>query len=114
MKLVTKVANKIFEESPGYYTVYGDDDRSIGVLVATKTDDVYWLYGDAECAEIQGEVKELCEQYGMPYTVPTRLEVVPLEVYETDAAKLARVQKSQQMLDALVAEIDAELDSEKR
>ena len=114
MKLVTKVANKIFEESPGYYTVYGDDDRSIGVLVATKTDDVYWLYGDAECAELQGEVKELCEQYGMPYTVPARLEVVPLEVYETDAAKLARVQKSQQMLDALVAEIDAELGAKKR
>lgn len=109
MKLVTKVVNPVFEEAPGYFTVYGDDNRSVGVLVATNTDGVYWLYGDAECAEIQGELKELCAEHGMPYTAPVRQELVALEAYETDAAKLARVQKSQQMLDALVAEIDAEL-----
>jgi hypothetical protein len=109
MKLVTKIENSVIEEAPGYFTVYGDDGRSVGVLVATQQDDVYWLYGDAHCSEIQGELKELCTEYGMPYTAPTRLELVPLEAYEPDAKKLERVAKAKAMLDSLIATIDAEL-----
>lgn len=117
MKLVTKIENKVFEEAPGYFTVYGDDGRSVGVLVTTAADDVYWLYGSADCQEIQGEVKELCEQYGMPYTAPARAEKLELQVYETDSAKLERIAKSQAMLDSLIASIDSELaalDAKKR
>ena len=85
MKLMCKIMDRMHEECPGYWTVYGEDDVSIGAAVATDVDGYYWYYGSDKIVAVDAtidDIKTLCAVFGEPSTQPAGKQV-PRESYDS-------------------------------
>lgn len=107
MRLIREPKPRVFEELPGYFTVYGPEGVSIGVMVSTKSEGCFWYFGaddeGIEDAE-KGALNELSDTYGEPELVPFREEVPELAVYESAKTTLARETKEQLAYETFITE----------
>lgn len=85
MKLVSKIQNRVYEELPGYWTVYGEDDISIGVAVSTDFPEYFWYFGDERIDAVDATtdaLNKLTEIFGEPATLPAKSDVPKYEEFE--------------------------------
>lgn len=99
MKLIRRPSNKVHEELPGYFTVYGKEGKSVGVMTVTNVSGVFWYFGEdlGDGAEdiTSDALNKLSEVYGEPTTAPCRDEAPLLQVYESASKTVSRLKAEQ-------------------
>lgn len=88
MKLVTGIQNRMYEELPGYLTVYGGDGVSIGVALMTDYTDYFWYVGDdtLQAKEVPvDDLKHAAAVFGEPETCPIREDAPVKAEYDSSA-----------------------------